>query len=139
MIKNFSLSPHNVDNFISKLKQLDLANVRYVANVTEKKQSRSDSQNALMWAVLSEISNQLEVNGKKFSADAWHEYFKQEYLPDAVYELVKDHETYQKWEQLPNGSRRLKGSTTDLTTKGFSEYIEQIYAFAASEGVMFEN
>lgn len=138
MIKNFSLSSHNVDNFINKLKQLDLANVRYVASVVEKKQSRSTMQNNLYWAVLQEISNQLEVNNKKFSADSWHEYFKQEYLPDAVYELVKDPETYQKWEQLPNGSRRLKGSTTDLTTKGFSEYMEQIYAFATSEGVVFE-
>ena len=141
MIRQFNLSPSNLNNFIDKLKQLDLENVRYVANVTEKKQSRSTIQNNLMWAVLSEISNQLEVSGKKFSADAWHEYFKQEYLPDGtesnIDELVKNHETYKKWEYLPNGKRRLKGSTTDLTTKGFSEYMEQIYAFAASDGVIF--
>lgn len=60
-------------------------------------------------------------------------------LTDDLEELVKNHATYQKWDYLPNGDRILKASTTDLTTKGFSEYIEQIYAFASIEGVMFEN
>ena len=141
MIKNFNLSPHNLENFISKVKALDLSQ-GYVASVTLKKQTRSLAQNNLLWAVLTQISNQLELAGKKYSPEAWHEYFKQLFMPeltDDLEELVKNHETYQKWDYLPNGDRILKASTTDLTTKGFSEYIEQIYAFASIEGVMFEN
>lgn len=141
MIKNFNISPSNLDNFIAKVKALDLSQ-GYVANVTIKKQSRSLTQNNLLWAVLTQISNQLELAGKKYSPEAWHEYFKQLFMPelaDELEELVKNHATYQKWDYLPNGDRILKASTTDLTTKGFSEYIEQIYAFASIEGVMFEN
>ena len=141
MIKNFNLSPHNTDNFISKVKALDLSQ-GYVASVTLKKQTRSLTQNNLLWAVLTQISNQLELSGKKYSPEAWHEYFKQLFMPeltDELEELVKNHATYQKWDYLPNGSRILKASTTELTTKGFSEYMEQIYAFSSIEGVMFEN
>lgn len=141
MIKNFNLSPHNLENFISKVKALDLSQ-GYVANVTVKKQSRSLTQNNLMWAVLTEISNQLELAGKKYSPEAWHEYFKRDYLPeltDDLEDLVKNHETYQKWEYLPNGERKLKASTTDLTTKGFSEYMEQIFCFSSIEGVIFDS
>lgn len=144
-IKNFNLSPSNVDNFINKLKALDLENVRYVANVVEKKTSRSIEQNNLMWAVLTEISNQLSIGGKKFSPESWHHYFKIDFLPEDnssygfdINDLVKNAESYRKWEYVPNGGRMLSGSTADLTTKGFSEYMEQIYSFAASEGVIFD-
>lgn len=33
--------------------------------------------------------------------------------------------------------RVLAGSTKNLTVKGFSEYLEQIYAFGAEQGVEF--
>ena len=103
---------------------------------------RNNDQNALMWACLNEISMQVFVAGKLFSADAWHEHLKQLNLPDEtsepyIFELVTKPESYQKWELLPSGDRRLAGSTTDLTKHGFSEYIEKLYAFASEHGVMF--
>jgi len=109
----------------------------------EEVKTRSLDANALMWAgTLKDISEQLFVNGKLFSAEAWHIHFKKKYLPDEanepyLFELVKNPEHYMKWAYLPNGDRDLKGSTTDLTKYGFSQYLEQIHADASSEGVMF--
>lgn len=109
----------------------------------ESTKQRNNDQNALMWASLNEISQQVFVQGKLFSADAWHEYLKQMHLPDEttepyIFEQVTKPESYRKWELLPNGDRRLAASTTDLTTKGFSDYMEKLYAFASEKGVMFE-
>ena len=108
-----------------------------------QKKMRSPSQNALMWGVrLKEISEQAWVAGKQFSEDTWHEFLKREYLPEGNEEdfakLVKNPDTYQKWEWLPNGERRLAGSTTDLTTIGMSRYMEQVEAYCTQElGVQF--
>lgn len=108
-----------------------------------RKRVRTASQNALMWgARLKDISQQAWITGKQFSEDAWHEYLKREYLPEGdelnIVLLVKNPEKYQKWEFLPDGSKRLKGSTTELTTKGMTHYMEQCEAFAAQElGVRF--
>ena len=57
--------------------------------------------------------------------------------PDLA-KLVTKPESYQKWEYLPDDTRILKGSTTQLTKFGFSEYMTQIEAYAVSElGVIF--
>mgnify|MGYP000658249821 CR=1 FL=1 len=64
------------------------------------------------------------------------EYFKKEYLPEEFNpDLCK--EGYQKWDYDPSGDRVCVGSTTELTVKGFSQYLEQIYAFGAEQGVRF--
>jgi len=44
---------------------------------------------------------------------------------------------YQKWAYDPSGDRVLIGSSTQLTVRGFSAYIEAIMAFAANMGVEF--
>lgn len=105
--------------------------------IGEQVKGRNKDQNALMWAgPLRDIANQAYVNGKTYSADVWHEHFKREFLPEeADIELTR--EGYQKWRYLPSGERILKASTGDLTTRGFSIYLEQIYAYGASLGVQF--
>lgn len=99
--------------------------------------TRNNNQNALMWAgPLRDISEQVWPDGVQYSAETWHEHFKREFLPEhADTELTK--EGYQKWVYLPSGERILKASTGDLTTKGFSLYLEQIYAFGSQHGVRF--
>jgi hypothetical protein len=98
---------------------------------------RKQDQNALMWSgPLIDISEQAYVNGRTFSPDVWHEFFKREYLPEQYdEELCK--EGYRKWEIDPAGNRVLVGSTTQLTIKGFAQYLTQIEAHGASLGVMF--
>ena len=103
----------------------------------EKIQDRNASQNALMWAgPLKDISEQAYIDGRTYSDVVWHEYFKREFLPEeAEPELTKDE--YRKWDYTPAGERVLIGSTTQLTVKGFAQYLEQIYAFGAERGVQF--
>lgn len=98
---------------------------------------RKDSQNRLMWKCqLGDIAEQAFLNGRQFSKDAWHYYFKQQFLPEE-YDRELTKKGYKKWDYTPDGERILVGSTTQLTVKGFSQYLTQIEAFGASLGVMF--
>jgi hypothetical protein len=125
---------------IAMLNNLPLGHgLEIVARETPK--ARSLDQNNLLWAVLTEISEQVWADNRQFSAECWHEYFKDLKLPNGdeenIAELVKDPARYQKWSVLPDGSRTLTGSTTDLTKYGFSEYMEQLYQFSSERGVSF--
>jgi hypothetical protein len=105
--------------------------------VREQEVSRNKSQNALMWAgPLSDIEQQLLVGKRRYSAEVWHHQFKIEFLPEeAIPGKTKD--TYRKWDYTPSGERFLVGSTSDLLVDGFTDYLEQIYAFGAEHGVEF--
>lgn len=104
----------------------------------EQVKSRKPDQNALMWAgPLKDIAEQVVSNGRRYSAEVWHEYFKRQYLPE-FFDAVQCKETYRKWEEAPDGTRTLIGSTTQLTVKGFAQYMEQVYAFGANHGVRFQ-
>lgn len=99
---------------------------------------RKPSQNALMWAnQLKDIAEQAYSDGRTFSDEVWHEFLKREYLPEEFdSELTK--EGYVKWGIDPRGNKILVGSTTQLTVKGFSQYLMEIEAYAATEhGVIF--
>ena len=132
------VSPAQLNTAVAVLKTVpvDAANPIEI-RIGEQVKGRNKDQNALMWAgPLRDIANQAYVNGQTYSADVWHEHFKREFLPEeAETELTR--EGYQKWRYLPSGERILKASTGDLTTKGFSIYLEQIYAYGASLGVQF--
>lgn len=98
---------------------------------------RTLDQNALMWSCqLRDIALQAWVNGRQFSAEVWHEYFKREYLPEEPEEGITK-ERYTKWDYTPDGERVLIGSTTELTKRGFSIYLQKIEAHGANLGVQF--
>lgn len=102
--------------------------------------ARTPDQNSAMWSgPLRDIEEQAWVAGKQFKADVWHEYFKREYLPELddpeIEKLVK--KGYRKWDYLPNGTRELVGSTTQLTTTGMARYMTQVEAYGGSLGVRF--
>jgi hypothetical protein len=105
--------------------------------VREEVKPRKKSQNDLMWSgPLADIAAQAWVNGRQFSDVTWHEHFKRLYLPeDFDAELCK--EGYRKWDYTPHGDKVLVGSTTQLTVKGFAQYLEQVYADGANMGVEF--
>jgi hypothetical protein len=131
------------DTAIAMLNNLPLGqDLEIVARKAVKQ--RSQDANSLMWSsgCLQCIAEQLWVDGKLFAADTWHEHFKREYLPDEatepyIHEHVTNPDKYRKWSYLPNGERVLTGSTTDLTKYGMTQYLEQIYAYGAANGVMF--
>lgn len=102
---------------------------------------RSLDQNALYWAgPLKDIEQQAWVNDRQYSAELWHEYFKQQYMPEAndpdIDRLVKSPEKYNKWDYMPSGERICVASTTKLTKYGFSQYLTAVQAEAAQMGVM---
>ena len=91
--------------------------------VAEHKSKRSNPQNKLYWAVLHTIAEGGWVNGKQFSADAWHENFKREFIGI---------------EELPNGATT-GISTASLDVGAFSDYIERVMHYAAEHlGVTIE-
>ena len=110
--------------------------------IREEPKKRTLSQNALMWVgPLKDMQEQGFYKGRQYSDEMWHYLFKVMYLPEdddpELSQLVRD--GYKKWDYAPNGDRLLVGSTTQLTKKGFSQYIEQMYAHGASMGVMFRS
>lgn len=84
--------------------------------VAEHKAKRSTEQNKLLWSVLHDIAANAWVAGRQFSADAWHEQFKREFIG---------------CEELPNGYH-VGISTTALSVEEFSNYIEQIREYASN-------
>lgn len=106
--------------------------LKFVGSVHRDK--RSDKSNRYMWAaVLKPVSEQAQHNGKRYSEDKWHEAFKEAFLPEVCAAGID------KWEYLPNGSRRLLMSTTDLDEAEMHEYLQAVQAHAAAElGVVFE-
>jgi len=91
--------------------------------VTISSRNRTTEQNSLYWVLLQNLSEQYVDEGKTFSADTWHEYFKQQYLP-------KD------YVELPDGNVKEKERTTTKLNKAeFSEYIEKVQAFCAQLGI----
>lgn len=105
--------------------------------VREEVKVRRLDANARLWAgPLKDIAEQAWIEGRQHSAEVWHYFFKRELLPEEFdAELCK--EGYVKYEYDPGGERVLIGSSTQLTVKGFAEYMTAIEAFGANLGVHF--
>lgn len=89
-----------------------------------KPEKRSNPQNRRYWGqgVLAQITAQAVVNGKQYSAETWHEMFKRMFVGV---------------EELPNG-QVIGKSSTKLTKAEFSDFCQQVEAYAANElGVVF--
>lgn len=105
--------------------------------IREAPRKRKLDQNAALWAgPLRDIAEQAWLDGRQFSAEVWQIYFKRQLLPEE-FDPALCLESYKKWEIDPAGDPILVGSTTQLTVKGFAEYVEQVTAFGASLGVVF--
>lgn len=87
-----------------------------VVEIGEYQAKRSSEQNRLLWALLTEISEQVEVGGKRFSKDAWHEHFKDQFAPK---------------QEGPNGL--VATSTSQMTKQQFQEYVTRIECYAVQE------
>jgi hypothetical protein len=94
---------------------------------------RTDGQNRYQWkAILGDISRQVRIDGKGYTPKIWHEHLKGLFLPDVPSEEITLPD-YVKWEEMPDGTLKMVGSTTKLTTKGMSIYFEKLYAYAVTE------
>lgn|SRR5512139_380144 len=97
---------------------------------------RRNEANSLYHVRLAEISQQAWLNGRQYSSEVWHEYFKAQFLPEEYQEGITL-DGYEKYAILPDGSMQVIGSTTKLTTTGFANYLTQVEAFGAELGVHF--
>jgi hypothetical protein len=90
---------------------------RWVLTVARRK--RTQRQNKRYWSkgVLAQIAAQAVVNGRLYSAEAWHEQFKRQFIGV---------------EELPNG-QVIGKSSTKLSTSEFAAFCDQVEAFAATE------
>ena len=105
------------DNRVKVHALIDQAPNGYVIEI--KEQNRSHEQNALYWSAVHEIADSIFLNGKKFTPQVWHIYFKQRYLPSQIIEL-------------PNGQlMEVDPTTTTLTKTEFSDFVTQVLAFQA--------
>jgi hypothetical protein len=95
---------------------------RWVLTVDRRK--RTKAQNMRYWGngVLKQIADQATVNGKRYSAETWHELAKRKFI--GVIEL-------------PDG-QCIGMSSAALSTVEFCEFCDKVEAWAASElGVTF--
>lgn len=89
-----------------------------------KPKTRTLEQNARYWGrgILAQIAEKAVVRGQRFSAEAWHEQFKRQFIG-----IV----------ELPNGQIVGK-SSAGLSVKEFTQFCDQVEAFAATDlGVEF--
>ena len=107
---------------------------RLTVTVEPEDDAKTVQQGRFLWGVVySEIAHQATIGGVRYTSDAWHEFFKREYLPR------------RKTKTLVAGRKRPVVSTSLGTTKGLkikpmSKYIEQVIAYAVTElGVQFSS
>lgn len=105
--------------------------------VREKPKKRTPDQQALLFAgPMRDIAEQAVFEGKRYSVEVLHHLCKREFLPEE-FDPEQCLEGYVKWDIDPTGDRVLVGSTKQLTSYGYSLYLEQVFAFGANLGVRF--
>lgn len=106
--------------------------------IEQSRDVRSLRQNAFLWGhVYAEISLQGVVCGQRWIDLAWHEYFKRLFLGWRFEEVVPV--PGQVITDKRARVRRVLRSTTELSVKEMSEYLEKVLAWGVTElGVTFE-
>nr|DAR66794.1 MAG TPA: protein NinB [Caudoviricetes sp.] len=85
------------------------------------KSKRSTEQNRRLWKIYGELADKAWVNGRRYSAETWHEYCKGMFLG---YEL----------KAMPDGSElKTPISTTTLNTAEMTDYQNRLQSWAAGE------
>ena len=122
MVKTFFLVHHQ--DRLNALEAVKNAPDGWMVQVKEK--TRSIEANSRYWGqgILAQIADQVVMNGRKYSAEVWHEQFKQMFLGV---------------EELPSG-QVIGKSSAKLGVKAFSEFTEQVEAYAVTSlGVVFKD
>lgn len=91
------------------------------------KSKRSVEQNRRLWKIYGELADKAWVNGRRYSAETWHEYCKGMFLG---YEL----------KAMPDGTElKTPISTTTLNTAEMTDYQNRLQSWAAGNfGLIWE-
>lgn len=98
----------------------------YVCRISEP--TRSLEQNALMWALLTDIANQVPWHGIKLSAEEYKDLLSAGLVKSKAVPNIEG-----------NGFVILGQRTSTMTKREFSELCELIHAFGAQHGVIFHD
>jgi hypothetical protein len=106
-------SPEHAHKLVSFLKDNAGEQARIgqplVVTVEAYQAKRSGEQNRRLWAILSDVAEQAVVDGKRFSKEAWFEYFKGQFAPK---------------QEGPNGLVAV--STTQMTKQQFADFMTRV-------------
>jgi hypothetical protein len=101
------------------------AGKKLVLSLTEE--TRSNEQNAKMWATLAEIADQVDWYGQKLTAEEWK------------WVLSASLKKQRAVQGIDGGFVVLGQSTSKMTIAEMSEMIELAVAFGAQQGVVFND
>lgn len=92
-----------------------------------RKHKRSTESNRRYWLLIHMIAEKVKPEGQSYSAEVWHQYFKQRLIgADEV--------------KLPNGKTHIiVKSSADLDTGEFTDYMSQVEAWAAERDVYLDD
>lgn len=90
-----------------------------------KEAKRSNEQSARMWAMLTEVAEQSQHNGRKYSADMWKAIFLHAIGREIQFIPALDGQTFIPWGQ----------SSSDLSRQEMSALIDFVDAWAAQNGI----
>ncbi len=117
-----------LDNALARAaahRRIDAAPDGYV--MTLKEATRTLDQNAKLWAMLSDVSQQVEWYGNRLTSEEWKDVFsaslkRQKVVPG-----------------LDGGFVVCGQRTSQMGKREFAEFIELIYAFGAQHGVKWSD
>ena len=95
--------------------------------VTLGREKRSKSQNARLWATLTDVAEQVEWHGQKLTQEDWKHIFTASLTQQRVVPAID------------GGFVVLGTSTSRMNKKQFSDLLELIYAFGANHGVQWND
>lgn len=106
---------------------MDIEGLEDVIGKVIKKHRRTTEQNSRMWAMLSDISDQVEWHGEKMTKGDWKWIFtaaikKQRMVPG-----------------IDGGMVYLGEPTSGMSKQDMADMIEMMYAFGAEQGVEWSN
>lgn len=90
-----------------------------------KEKTRSVEQNARMWAMLTDVSRQVEWYGKKLTPEEWKDVFS------------AAHKKHKVVPGIDGGFVVVGASTSKMSIREMGELMELIEAFGAQQGVRF--
>lgn len=101
--------------------------VVHTVTISERKKSRSLEANAKLWAMLADISRQIEWHGRYLTSESWKDIFtaglkKQEVVPG-----------------LDNNFVVLGAHTSKMSVAEMAELIELITAFGCQRGIKWSD
>lgn len=94
-----------------------------------KAAKRTLAQNDRMWAMLTDVAQQAEHNGRRYTADQWKVLFLHACGREVQFLPSLDGSTFIPWGQ----------SSSDLSKQEMTDLIEFMFAWGADHGVVFQD